>query len=326
LKRREFIAFFGSTAACLTSLRARAAEKRASIAVVSGASQAMGWRYVSGFAQGMSELGYIEGKTLDTTYRYADGDLRRLPGIVAELVRANPDILLMGSPAAAVAARQATQNIPIVGVALLDPIGFGLIASDARPGGNVTGVRIEVPGLAGKRVQIALEAMARAAKLGVIVNVTNASNPIQLREAVAAARPLNVTIVPVEIRSGAEIEGAFRVFARERVDAVLVPTDSIFLAERDRIAQLALAVRLASVYGYREHVEAGGLISYGVHLRENYRRGAYFADKILKGVRPADLPVEFPTKLELVVNLKTAKALGLTMSDALLYRADEAIE
>src|SRR5262245_27897639 len=274
----------------------------------------------------MRELGYLEGRDYGLEDRYADGDGSRLPLLAEELVRLKPDVILVGSTQGVPAAKQATASIPIVGVNMTDPVGLGLIASEARPGTNVTGVLYRLEGMAGKQVELALDLVPGMSNMGMLVDVTNPSNMLQRREVEAAAGKSGVSITAVDVRTVDEISTAIQTFVHERASVVLVLASTLFVNARRRIAAFALASRLPTVYSFREHVEDGGLISYGVDLRQNYRRAAYFVDKILKGAKPADLPVEFPTKVELVVNLTTATAIGLTIPPTLLARADEVIE
>ena len=224
------------------------------------------------------------------------------------------------------AAKQATASIPIVGVNLTDPVGFGLVESEARPGTNVTGVLFRLEGLTEKQVEIALDLMPAATKMGILVDVNNPSNMLQRREVEAAAGKLGVSTVTVDVRTVDEISGAIQTFVREGANIVIVLASAMFVNARRQIATFALVSRLPTVYNFREHIEDGGLISYGIDNRQNFRRAAYFVDRILKGEKPGDLAVEFPTKVELVVNVTTAKAIGLTIPPTLLARADEVIE
>jgi putative ABC transport system substrate-binding protein len=226
---------------------------------------------------------------------------------------------------AAVAAKALTQTIPIVCPLLADPIHFGLIASESRPGGNVTGVLFRTEGLAGKQVELALQLMPGAAKIGFLVNVASGII-IDRQELESACQTLGITSVPAEVRTPNDLDAAFRALANDGVQAVIVLVDGMFFSERNRIAALAAAARLPAIYGFRDHVDAGGLVSYGVNLAENFHRSATYVHKILKGAQPGDLPVEFPTKLELIINNKAAKALGLIIPPSVLVRADEVIE
>jgi putative ABC transport system substrate-binding protein len=222
--------------------------------------------------------------------------------------------------------RQATAAIPIISAAVTDPVAFGLVASHARPGGNVTGILATLDSLPEKQLALAVEVIHDARKMGLLIQTGFRAHAVQRQGAEAAAAALAITVVPVEARLPGDVDAAFQSFVRERVDGVLVLQAPLFLTERQRIAALATAAKLPTMFGFREHAEAGGLMSYGVDLRANWRRAAEFVDKILKGTNPGDLPVELPTKFELVVNLKTAKALGLTVPQSILARADEVIE
>ncbi len=327
MRRRDFIAgIAGLAAAWPLAARAQVSTKRPLVAVVVGTSSAMASRAVTGFAQRMQELGYVAGRDVDIAYRYADGDLAQLPALVDELVRLRPDVVVAGNTQAAIAARQATAAIPIVAANVTDPVGFGLVASHARPGGNVTGILPTLDTLPEKQLALAAEVVRGTVKMGLLVNAGFQAHTIQRQGAEAAAAALAIKLVPVEVRLSDDLDAAFQSLARERVDNVLVLQDPLSLSERRRIAMLAIAARLPTMFGFREHVDAGGLMSYGIDLRANFRRAADYVDKILKGTRPADLPVELPTKFELVINLKTAKAIGLAISESFLVRADEVIE
>jgi len=249
-----------------------------------------------------------------------------LPLLANELVRLKPDVIVTGSTEAVFAAKQATAAIPIVSTALTDPVAFGLVESQARPGGQVTGILITLDGLTGKQLELLLELVPGATRIGMLFNSRNRTHTVSQRDAKAAANALGVTLVPVDIGAANELNAGFQTFVRERVELVLMLADALFMSERRQIADLAAAAQLLSIYTFREYAVAGGLISYGVNLRESNRRAAAYVDKILKGSKPADLPVEFPTKLEMVINLKTAKALGITIPPVVLARADEVIE
>jgi ABC-type uncharacterized transport system substrate-binding protein len=279
-----------------------------------------------GFLQAMHDLGYVEGWDFDLAERYADGQLERLPIIADELVRLNPSLFVTGSMPAAFAAKQASKTIAIVGVGLVDPVGLGLAASEARPGGQVTGTLISIDGLPGKQLALATEVLPSATRFGLLINPGNQGHAVQQRGAEAAAAALARSLVSVEANAPNDLDRAFDVLVRERADLVLVLTDPVFNRESRRIAVLAAAKRLPTMHAFREYVDAGGMMSYGVSLSANWRRAAYYADRILRGTKPGDLPIELPTKLELVINLSTAKAIGITIPDQLLLRADEVIE
>src|SRR6266545_4582097 len=331
MKRREFLTLLGGAAAAWP-LAARAqpsAEvfpRRPTVGFLAAGSKAANRQFYDGLPQGMRELGYIEGRDYEIAYRYADGDLARLPALAQELVHLAPNVIVAAPGSAVLAARKATASIPIVGVNMNDPVGMGLVANEARPGSNVTGVLVRVPGQAGKQLEIARDAVAGARRIGVLGNLEEASNVLQWQETESAAAKSGVALSLVEVHAADEIGPAFEKFASERAGVVIVLGQVTFVTMRRQTAAFALAARLPTVYSFREHVEDGGLISYGINLRANYRRAAFYVDRILKGEKPADLPVEFPTKVELVVNLATAKALGLTIPTSLLARADEVIE
>jgi putative ABC transport system substrate-binding protein len=305
---------------------AEAFSKRPTVGFLGGGSKAANRQFYDSLPQGLRDLGYIEGRDYALADRYADGELARLPALAQELVRLVPDVIVAAPGSAVLAARQATASIPIVGVNMNDPVGMGLVANEARPGSNVTGVLVRVPGQAAKQLEIARDAVAGARRIGVLGNLEEASNVLQWQETEAAAAKTGVALSLVEVRAADEIGPAFGKFASERAGVVIVLGQVTLLTMRRQIAAFALAARLPTVYSFREHVEDGGLISYGINLRANYRRAAFYVDRILKGEKPADLPVEFPTKVELVVNLATAKALGLSIPTSLLARADEVIE
>ena len=327
MKRREFIAIFGAAAAAWPcEVFAQRTNKRSRIAWLAGVSEAGAARYTRVFLDGMRELGYTADRDFEMTYRFADGYIERLPKLAQELVQLKPDIIIAAASANAIAVKKLTTTIPIVVPALGDPVALGLIESDARPGGNVTGVTPYVKGLPGKQLDLAREIIPRAIRVGLLDAPADVKAAPQRREIEASAKEAGLSVVVSEVRTPDDIRLAYDKFVAERVDVAIVEETNMFLNARKQIADAAAATKLPSVYGYREHIESGGLISYGVDLQWCFHRAASYVDKILKGRRPGDLPVEFPTKLQLVVNLKTAKALGLTMSQTLLFRADEVIE
>ena len=283
-------------------------------------------RAVDAFQQGLVELGYVEGRSIAIEYREAQGKYERLPDLAAELVRLKVDVIVGATVPTIQAARQATKTIPIVMTLIADPVATGLVANVARPAGNITGLSTMAPDLMGKQLELLREVLPKASRVAVLWNPANPSNALQLREAQDAARALGVRLQPLEVRDPTEFEKAFAAMTRERAGALLVLSDSTLLTQRERIADLAAKSRLPAVSGMRAHAEAGGLIAYGANIFDIWRRAATYVDKILKGAKPGDLPVEQPTKFELVINLKTAKALGLTIPQALLIRADEIIQ
>jgi len=326
IKRREFLALVGGAAVWPAVGRAQTPPKRSLVGWLSGGTQASSSRFAAYFVQGMQELGYVEGGNFDMPYRYSEGYQDRLPALAEDIIRLMPDVILASAVISAVAARNATSTIPIVCPALADAVHLGLIASIARPGGNVTGIEPYVAGLPAKQMELAREIVPGANKVGLLTDLNDPKAPPQMQELEAAGRSLEVETVVAGASRPDRIEDALQVLASQRVDVVIVMQSTMLISERLQIAKAALARRLPTVYGYREHVEAGGLVSYGVDLRWCFRRGAYFVDKILRGVPPGDLPIEFPTKMVLSVNLKTAQALGIALSSILLARIDEFIE
>jgi putative ABC transport system substrate-binding protein len=281
---------------------------------------------VQAFRRGLQQLGYVEGRDVEIVYRYADGDPGRLPALAVELVKLKPDVIVTTSTSAALAAKQATTTVPIISAILTDPIGRGLAASEARPGGNVTGIEWTLKGLTAKQLELAREVIPQTSTVGLLVQMKSASNPPQRRDAEAAANVLGIRLVPIDVDLPEGLGTAFKAFAGEHVDWVLVLGSSLFESERERIAALATSLRLPTIFALREHVEAGGLISYGIDVAANHERAAYYVDKVLKGAKPSDLPIEFPTKLVLTINLNTAKKLGVKIPPILLASADEVIE
>ena len=278
------------------------------------------------FEQGLRELGYVDGQNIIIDYRSSGPTGERLPLLAAELVRLKVDVLVVGLTQGALAAKNATTSIPVVMVNAADPVESGLVASLARPGGNLTGLSRLTPELLGKNLELIKEAAPRAIRVAVLSNPTNPGHPAMVRNAKRAADSLGLQLKIVGAGVPNELERAFSAMASEHASALLVLADGMFWVYRRQIADLALRSRLPSTFANTEHAEAGGLMSYGPNSFDPYRRAAVFVDKILKGAKPADLPVEQPTKFEFVINLKTAKALGLTIPQSLLLRADQVIE
>jgi ABC-type uncharacterized transport system substrate-binding protein len=327
LARREFLSGLGANAALWPiSSKAQTSQKRPLIGLLTPGSKTTSGRFYDGFLQGMRERGYLERRDYNFEERYAEGDLLRLPALAEELVRLRPDVIVAGTTAGALAVSKITSSIPIVGNGMTDPVGMGLATSEARPGGNVTGTVLGLSGLTGKQLETGLDLVTGAKKVGVLINPENPTHRIHRREVESDAAKLGAELKIVEVRSAADIGSALQTLARERVHIVLVVTDATFVAARRQIAAFALVVRLPTVFYLREHVEVGGLVSYGIDLTATFHRAAYYVDRILKGEKPADLPIEFLSKPELVINLATAKALGLTVPPSLLVRADEVLE
>ncbi len=275
------------------------------------------------FVQGLREFGYVEGQNITIERRFSEGKYERLPDLAAELVRLKVDVIVAAASEPPIAAKHATETIPIVMTNHPDPVGRGLVASLARPGGNVTGLSLLTPELVGKELELLKEIVLRASRVAVLWNPTNAGHPLMLREAKVAAQSLRVQLQILEARGPDDFERAFATMMREGADALLVLSDGMFFIHRTRIAVLAAKQRLPAMFAQREYADAGGLMAYGASFRDNFRRAATYVDKILKGAKPGDLPVEQPTKFELVINLKTAKALGLTIPQSVLIRADQ---
>ena len=286
-----------------------------------------GERGLAAFRQGLRDLGYVEGQNITIEPRWAEGRFERLPDLATELVRLKVDVIVSVVTQASLAAKNATRTIPIVMVAAGDPLGSGLVANLARPGGNVTGPSSMYADLAGKQLELLMKTTPKVSRVAVLWNPANAVWQAQmLRETEHAARALGLQRQLLEARGPDELEEAFAAMSREHASALLVQVDVIFALHARRIADLAAKHRVPAMYGAREHVEAGGLMSYAPNVLDLFRRAATYVDKILKGAQPGDLPVEQPTKFELVINRKTAKALGLTIPQSLLQRADQVIE
>jgi putative ABC transport system substrate-binding protein len=324
--RRAFIGTLtgGLLAAPLTA-DAQPAAKAYRIGLLGGSppNSPGGRRSWEGFFQGLQELGYVEGQNILVEGRWYGERTDRLPALAAELVRLKVDLIVAGAAPAPEAAQRATSTIPIVMANHNDPVGSGLVASLARPGRNVTGLSTLAPELVGKRLQLLKEVIPGISRVAVLSNPTIPSQALELREAKIAAGSLKVQLQLLEARAPSDFAGAFSAMTKERAGGVIILSSSMFYAERARIAELAGKSRVPAIYGAKEFAEAGGLMTYGINIHESFRRAASYVDKILKGAKPADLPVEQPTKFELVINLKTAKALGLTIPQSLLQRADE---
>ena len=304
---------------------AQAAGKAPKVAFLSAASAINAT--VEAFRQGLRELGYVEGRNILIEYRWAEGRFDRLPALAAELVRLGVTVIVAANTPAALAARNATSTIPIILVTSGDPVGSGLAASLARPGGNVTGLSL-TPTLAisGKHLELLKDAFPSITHVAVLANPANPPTAGLLKETELAARSLGLRLRVVQVREPKEFGDAFATIKNERVPALLVIADPLVADNRDRIVAFAAANRLPAIYPYRTFVDAGGLMSYGANVADLNRRAATYVDRILKGAKPADLPIEQPTKFELVVNIKAAKALGITIPQSLLLRADRVIE
>jgi putative ABC transport system substrate-binding protein len=325
MKRREFITLLGGAAASWP-LAARAQPARLpTIGFFSAGSAAALTNWVAALVQRLRELGWIEGRTVAIEYRGAEGRDERIAEITAELVRLKVDVIVTHSAGPVIAAKRATSVIPIVFVVGADAVGGGLVTSLARPGGNATGLSNQETESAGKRLELLREVVPSLRRLAILANIGNPSSVGELGKAKAAAGTLGLEAVTMEIGRAEDIASAFEAL-RGRVDALYVCSEPVVLTNRIRINILAAAARLPTMYALREYVEAGGLISYGANMPDLFRRAGDYVDKILRGTKPGDIPVEQPTKFDLVINLATAKALGLTISNSFLLRADEVIE
>jgi putative tryptophan/tyrosine transport system substrate-binding protein len=327
LRRRDFITLLGGGAAVAWPLAARAqvSADRPLIACLSAGLYGRA-PLIAGFQEEMRDLGYFAGRNIDIVYRFAENRLERLDALAEELVRLKPTVILAPAMVDAVAARKATATIPIVSAALADPVSTGLAGSVAPPGGNVTGIMPYVDGLPAKQIELAREIVPGAGSVGILGNMSDPKAPSQRRELEEAARILGVRIIVPEVLTPVDLEGAIATLANERAEAVIALQTAMLLNERRQIAALLAAKGLPTIYGSREHVEAGGLISYGVDLGWCGRRAAIYVHKILTGTEPGDLPVEISTRIEMVINLTTAKGLGLAIPEAVLRRANEVVE
>jgi ABC-type uncharacterized transport system substrate-binding protein len=325
-RRRLFLARGLAVLALPLAAHAQQPKKIPRIGFLSAASVSGEADRLDAFRLGLSELGYVEGQNVAIESRWAEGKYDRLPGLAAELVRLKVDVIVTYGPPAIQAAKEATRTIPIVMAGIIDPVATGFVASLARPGGNITGLSLMAPELIGKQLQILKEIVPTVSRVALLGNPANTGNAPQVRHAQDAARALGVRLQPLEARGPGEIDSAFAAMTREQAGALIVLVDVMFDVERARIADLAAKRRLPTVYGLAPHAEAGGLMSYGGNIDDRFRGTAIYVDKILKGAKPADLPVEQPTKFELVINMKTAKTLGIRIPQSILARADRVIE
>ena len=326
MRRREFINLLGGAAAWPLAARAQQ-RKLPTIGYLHQSTAALSSQESAAFLQRLRELGWIDSRTVAIESRYAEGRSERLAEFAAEFVRLKVDVIVATSTPPAAAAKRATAVIPIIGVALGDPVGSGLVASLARPGGNVTGLSTQAPDFAGKKVELLREVIPTLRHLAVLVDFSNDDrlNSSVTDEVRAAARTLGIEVVPMEIRRFADIAPAFEAL-KGRAEAIFVTGSPLIITNRAGFHTLAMGARLPAIYNGRSYVEAGGLMSYGPNQPAMFRRAADYVDKILRGTKPADIPVEQPTRFELIVNLTTAKVNGLTIPETFLVRADEVIE
>jgi putative tryptophan/tyrosine transport system substrate-binding protein len=325
MRRREFIAGLGASAFTgALAARAQQTSKRAVIGLLGSSTAAAQSEWTEAFLQRMHELGWIEDQNLKIEFRWAEGRTDRLPALANELAQLKVDVILTHNTPPTLAAKKATSEIPIVFATAGDAVGSGIVASLARPGGNVTGLSSLQPDTAGKRVEVLRELIPGLRRLAALLDVGNPFSARDIAEVQRVAQTIGIEVDKFEIRRDEDIRRAFEAF-NGRAQALYIPSVPLLFANRAQINNLALAARMPTMHGVRELVEAGGLISYGPHWPDMWRRAANFVDKILRGARPTDLPVEQPTRFELVINLKTAKALGIEVPASLLARADEVI-
>ena len=329
MRRRKFIALLGGAAAWPLAARAQAPKNVPRLCFLDfmldpGTSRS---RRFDGFFQGLNELGYVDGQTIAIDYLSADGRGEQFPALVAECVRRKVDIIAVSTTPAAQTAKNATHTIPIVMIALGDPVGTGLVDNLARPGGNVTGTSTMLSDLAAKRLALLKEAVPGISRVLVLSYLVDPIAPLQVKALQEASRSLSVTLQVQEIRTADDIPVAFEAGARDRADGLVITGESIFIAQRSQVSELAAHYRLPAIYPYSIQVtDAGGLMSYDIDYPGLQKRAATYVDKILKGAKPSDLPVQQPTTFTLVINLKAAKVLGLTISESFLLRADQLIE
>src|SRR5262245_23008726 len=325
MRRRTFIALFSGAAVLPLAVAAQTPPRTPRVGFVGATSPTANKHNLDALRQALRALGYVEGQTIELEVRWAEGRYERIPELMAELVRLKVDVLLAGNSLVALAAKRATRTIPIV-IIVTDPVGFGLVESLSHPGGNVTGLSLFNEELSSKRLQLLKEFVPLLARVAVLRNPLTKAHAMFWRDTEAAADKVGLGRQPLEVRGPDDFEAAFAAAKRGDAQALLAFDDAVTFTYRPRIVALAASSRLPAMYGFREFIDDGGLMSYGANFAALHRRAATFVDKILKGANPADLPVEQPTALDLVINLKTAKVLGLTVPPSLLARVDEVIE
>jgi len=326
MRRRDFLGVLGGAAAAWpVAARAQQPGKLPTIGFLGAATASARSQWVAAFVQRLRELGWIEGRTVAIEYRWAEGRSERYAEIAAEFVRLKVDVIVTYATPPTIAAKEATAVIPIVSAVMGDPVGAGLVGSLARPGGNVTGLSNQSADLAGKQVELLREVVPGLRRLAVLANVGNPVSGVEMGEVLAAAKALGLDVVTLEIRRAEDIAPAFETL-KGRAQALYVAGDPLMITNRVRVNTFALVARLPSTYNQREYVEAGGLMSYGPNFPDLFRRAGDYVDKILRGTKAGEIPVEQPTKFDLVINMATARALGLVVPPALLARADEVIE
>jgi putative tryptophan/tyrosine transport system substrate-binding protein len=325
MSRREFITLAGTSALWPLAVSAQQPIRVMTIGILGAATPAANGQFYAEFEKRLQELGWMKGRNLAIEYRWAQSRVERYNEIAAEFVRLNVDAIVTNGTAPVIALKQATSKIPVIFAAAGDPIGNKLVTSLSRPGANITGLSIQQPDTAGKRLELLREVIPNLQSLAVIANVDTPGAMLEKQEAEATARKLGLEVVGFDVRKAEDIAAGFE-YIKDRAQALYICTDPLLFTNKTRINTLALSARLATIQLFREYVEAGGLMSYGPNFPDLFRRAADFVDKILRGAKPADIPVEQPAKFDLVINLTTAKALGLTVPPSLLATADEIIE
>jgi len=325
-RRKLLVALGGSALLAPFGSFAQQAKKPVVVGYLRFADQPSSQPYIAAFRQGLQELGYIEGRNLALELRFAEGKAERLVVLAEELVKLRVDVLLTSDTPSARAAQRATRVIPIVMGTATDPVGAGLVASLAHPGGNVTGLSNMSNDISPKRLDLLIALVPRLSRVAVLVNPANPATRLELKSLEEANKRTGLKLLALEAKTPDQIERAFGVMVKQRAQGVVMPIDSFFSQQRHQTAELALKHRIPCVGGSQASADAGCLLVYGPNIEENYRRAASYVDKIIKGAKPADLPIEQPTKIELVVNMKTARALGITIPQSILVRADRVIE
>jgi putative ABC transport system substrate-binding protein len=310
----------------LTAAPAQQREKNPRVGFLGNSTAALEANLIKPFRDGFRELGYEEGRNIEIVFRWAQGNYARFPALIAELLAAKVDVLVTAGTPATMAVKKATSTVPLVMVAVGDPVGTGIVPSLARPGGNITGLSSIAPDLEGKRLQLLREVVPHLDRVAFFLNPANPFHTVSMRQALAAAKALKIKLQPYEVRKTEDLDAAFVRIVKERPDALLILADRVFLHNRKRLMDFATQQKLPSVNAYRELVRAGGLMSYGPSYEDMHRRAAIYVDKILKGAKPGNLPIEQPTKFNLLINRKAAITLGLELPPMLLARADEVIE
>ena len=327
MRRRTFFALLGGVVVARPlGSRGQHGGKVPRVGFMGNSTATLEANLIGPFREGLREHGYEEGRNVEIVSRWAEGSYERFPALIAELIAANVDVIVTAGTPATLAVKKATSTVPVVMAAVGDPVGTGIVPNLARPGGNITGLSAIAPDLEGKRLELLREVVPHLTRVAYFLNPANPFHTESMRHALAAAQALNIELQPREVSKSEDLDVAFAAIVKEKPDGLLILADRVFLHNRQRMMDFATEHRLPSVNAYRELVEAGGLTSYGPDYGEMHRRAADYVDRILKGARPGDLPVEQPTRFTLIVNLKAAKALGLEVPPTLIARADEVIE